>query len=183
VGLSQRGAQQRATDGQPYADILAFYYEDTQLCTIGTYDTAPAMGSDVYDISKQGLSGIKPGTAPAELLSKLKSDGGTLSVISPDGAAKADGVMSTGDFVRTVYGDGTSYFDLPVVLYGDIDGDGSISQSDLDALRLHILNVTKLAGPYLAAMDVNHDAAVDSLDVLLLMKNLNGAYSIEQKGE
>lgn len=183
VGLSQRGAQQRATDGQPYADILAFYYVDTQLCSIGTYETAPAMGSGTYDIAKQGLSGVKPGTAPAELLLKLTSDGGTLSVISPDGAAKADGSMSTGDFVRTVYGDGTSYFDLPVVLYGDTDGDGSISQTDLDALRLHILNVTKLTGPYLAAADVNHDGAVDSLDVLLLMKNINGAYPIKQKGE
>jgi SpoIID/LytB domain protein len=182
VGLSQRGAQQRATDGQPYSDILAFYYVDTQLCTIGTYETAPALKSGVYDIAKQGLSGIKLGTTPDELLSQLTSDGGTLSVISPDGAAKTDGSMSTGDFVRTVYGDGTSYFDLPVVLYGDIDGDGSISQSDLDALRLHILNVTKLAGPYLAAADVNHDVMVDSLDVLLLMKNINGAYSIQQKG-
>lgn len=182
VGLSQRGAQQRATDGQPYADILSFYYEDTQLCTIGTYDTAPALKSSAYVISKSGISGIKPGTAPDELLSKLKSDGGTLGVISSDGAAKADGNMSTGDFVRTVYSDGTSYFDLPVVLYGDIDGDGSISQSDLDALRLHILNVTKLAHPYLAAADLSHDGAVDSLDVLLFMKNLNGAYSIKQKG-
>lgn len=182
VGLSQRGAQQRATDWQPYTEILAFYYEDTQLCTIGTFDTAPALKSKVYDISESGIWGIKPGTAPNELLSKLTSDGGTLSVISPQGAAKVDGSMSTGDFVRTVYGDGTSYFDLPVVLYGDIDGDGSISNSDLDALRQHILNVTKLAGPYLAAADLSHDGAVDSLDVLLLIKNLNGVYSIKQKG-
>jgi len=182
VGLSQRGAEQRATDGQPYTDILAFYYVDTQLCTIGTYDTAPALTSDTYEISKTGLSGIKPGTAPDELLSKLESDGGTLSVISPNGSAKAEGSMSTGDFVRTVYGDGTSYFDLPVVLYGDIDGDGSIGQSDLDALRMHILSVTKLSGPYLLAADLSHDGTVDSLDVLLLVKNLNGDYSIKQKG-
>lgn len=182
VGLSQRGAQQRATDWQPYTEILAFYYEDTQLCTIGTFDTAPALKSKVYDISESGIWGIKPGTAPDELLSKLTSDGGTLSVISPQGAAKVDGSMSTGDFVRTVYGDGTSYFDLPVVLYGDIDGDGSISNSDLDALRQYILNVTKLAGPYLVAADLSHDGAVDSLDVLLLIKNLNGVYSIKQKG-
>lgn len=182
IGLSQRGAQQRATDGQPYNDILAFYYVDTQLCTIGTYETAPALKSGTYDISASGICGIKPGTAPAELLSKLTSDGGTLSVISSDGSAKADGVMSTGDFVRTVYGGGMTYFDLPVVLYGDTDGNGSVSQSDLDALRLHVLNITKLTGPYLAAADVNHDGAVDSLDVLLLMKHINGAYSIEQKG-
>ena len=181
VGLSQRGAQQRATDGQPYTDILAFYYADTLLCTVGTFDTAPPLKSDAYTISEAGLRGIKPGVTPAELLSKLKSDGGTLAVISSDGAAKTEGNMATGDFVRTVYGGGTSYFDLPVVLFGDTDGNGSISSSDLDALRQHILNVTKLAGPYLAAADISHDGAVDSLDVLLLMKHLNGAYSIKQK--
>ncbi len=182
IGLSQRGAQQRATDGQAYSDILAFYYADTQLCTIGTYETAPALKSSTYNISITGISGIKPGTTPAELLSKLTSDGGTLSVISSDGSAKADGAMATGDFVRTVYGDGTSYFDLPVVLYGDTDGNGSISQSDLDALRLHALNMTRLTGPYLEAADLSHDGKTDSLDVLLLMKHMMGAYSIEQKG-
>lgn len=181
VGLSQRGAQQRATGGQPYTDILSFYYDATQLCTIGTFATAPPLKSDVYDISESGLRGVKPGAAPSELLSKLQSDGGTLTVISPVGAAKTEGSMATGDFVRTVYGDGTSYFDLPVVLYGDIDGDGSIASGDLDALRQHILNVTKLAGPYLAAADISHDGTADSLDALLLMKHLNGAYSIKQK--
>jgi SpoIID/LytB domain protein len=182
VGLSQRGAQQRATDGQVYADILAFYYQDTQLCTIGTFETAPAMGSSVYDISKTGISGITLATTPSELLSRLTSDGGTLGVIASDGAAKTEGSMATGDFVRTVYGGGTSYFDLSVVLYGDVDGDGSVTQSDLDALRQHILNTTRLTGPYLAAADLNHDSTVDSLDVLLLMKALNGEYSINQKG-
>jgi SpoIID/LytB domain protein len=182
VGLSQRGAQQRATDGQVYADILAFYYQDTQLCTIGTYETAPVMESSVYDISKSGISGITPATTPSELLLNLTSDGGTLGIIASDGAAKTEGSMATGDFVRTVYGGGTSYFDLSVVLYGDVDGDGSVTQSDLDALRQHILNTTRLTGPYLAAADLNHDSTVDSLDVLLLMKALNGEYSINQKG-
>jgi hypothetical protein len=182
IGLSQRGAQQRATDGQAYSDILAFYYADTQLCTIGTYETAPALKSDKYSISKTGLSGVTLGTAPAELLSNLASDGGMLSVISSDGSAKTGGVMATGDFVRTVYGDGTSYFDLPVVLYGDTDGNGSITKSDLDALRLHVLNMTKLTGPYLEAADLSHDGKADSLDVLLLAKHIMGAYSIEQTG-
>ncbi|MGE5495051.1 MAG: SpoIID/LytB domain-containing protein [Burkholderiales bacterium] len=182
IGLSQRGAQQRATDGQAYNEILAFYYADTQLCTIGTFETAPALKSDKYSISKTGLSGITLGTAPAELLSNLASDGGMLSIISSDGSAKTSGVMATGDFVRTVYGDGTSYFDLPVVLYGDTDGNGSITKSDLDALCLHVLNITKLTGPYLEAADLSHDGKADSLDVLLLAKHIMGAYSIEQTG-
>lgn len=182
IGLSQRGAQQRATDGQTHAQILSFYYADTVLCTIGSYATAPALASDKYTVSEAGISGIKPGTTPADLLAGLTSAGGTISVISSVGAAKTDGRVATGDFVRTVYGDGTSYFDLPAVIYGDTDGDGTVGQSDLDALRQHLLNTAKLAGTYLEAADVNHDGTADSLDVLLLLKHIQGTLKIEQTG-
>ena len=180
VGMSQRGAQQRATKGQTYAEILSFYYVGTQLCTIGTYATAPALTSSKFAISETAVSGIQPGTSPGELLSGLSSAGGTLSIITSGGAPKTDGSVSTGDFVRTTYNDGASYFDLPVVLYGDTDGDGSISQSDLDALRQHMMNVSRLSGAYLAAADVNHDGTVDSLDALRLIKHIQGAQTIEQ---
>jgi SpoIID/LytB domain protein len=180
VGLSQRGAQQRATDGQSYTEILAFYYVGTQLCTIGTFASAPVISSDAVAISETCVSGIQPGMSPAQLLSKLSSAGGTLSVITSKGTEKTDGSVSTGDFVRTVYGDGTSYFDLPVVIYGDTDGDGKIAQSDLDALRQHMMSTGRLTGVYLAAADVNRDGAVDSLDVLQLMKHIHGALTIEQ---
>ena len=46
VGMSQRGAQQRATDGQTFTEILAFYYAGTELTTIGTFASAPALTSD-----------------------------------------------------------------------------------------------------------------------------------------
>ena len=182
IGLSQRGAQQRATDGQGHADILSFYYADTVLCTIGSYASAPVLTSNKYAVSEMGISGIKPGTTPADLLAGLTSAGGTISVISSVGAAKTEGRAATGDFVRTVYGDGTSYFDLPVVIYGDTDGDGNVGQSDLDALRQHLLNTAKLAGKYLEAADVNHDGTADSLDVLKLLKHIQGTLSIEQTG-
>ena len=180
VGLSQRGAQQRATVGQSYAEILEFYYTGTQLTTIGTDATAPALTSDQYEISKTYVSGILPGTTPQELLAGISAAEGSLSVITSKGAEKTEGRVSTGDFVRTVYGDGASYFDLPVVLYGDTDGDGRISQNDLDALRQHMLGVGRLTGPYLIAADVNHDGAADSLDVLALMRHIHGDETIEQ---
>jgi hypothetical protein len=180
IGLSQRGAQQRATGGQSYGEILSFYYADTKLCTIGTFESAPALKSKTYTVSQAFISGIAPATTPHKLLSGLSSAGGELSVISSSGAEKESGTISTGDFVRTVYGDGSSYFDLPIVLYGDTDGDGSITASDLDALRQHLMNLSRLTGVYLEAADVNRDAAVDSFDVLRLMKHIQGERSIEQ---
>ncbi len=182
IGLSQRGAQQRATSGQNYGEILDFYYADTQLYTIGTFDTAPALTSEKFAVSKGFISGIEPGTSPGELLSGLSSDGGTLSVITSGGKQKTGGRVSTGNFVRTVYGEGLSFFDIAAVVYGDADGDGSITQEDLEALRQHIMNLNSLTGVYLEAADVNRDGNADSLDVLLLLKHIHGAHTIEQRG-
>ncbi len=180
IGLSQRGAQQRATDGQAYSDILGFYYTNTQLCSFDTYESAPALSSDKYVVTEAFVSGIEPGTTPGELIAGLKSAGGTLSVVSSKGTAKPEGVVSTGDFVRTTYGDGNSYFDLPAVVYGDTDGNGSIDEHDLDALRQHLLNTDLLAGVYLTAADLSRDGIVDSMDVLQLMKYLHGELQIKQ---
>ena len=180
VGLSQRGAEQRASEEQNYIQILDFYYAGTALCTIGTFDTAPALSSTTYDISATGISGIAQGTTTNKLLSNISAEAGTLSVISSTGAEKADAVVSTGDSVRTVYGDGNSYFDLAIVIYGDIDGNGKIEQSDLDALRQHLLGISRLSGVYLTAADVNHDGEADSMDVLQLLKHIQGTLTIEQ---
>ncbi len=180
VGMSQRGAQQRATDGQGFAEILSFYYAGTQLCTIGTFASAPALTSDQYTVTEAFISGVEPGTSPARLLSNMASAGGTLSMISFKGEIKTDSRVSTGDLVRTVYGEGSSFFDLPVVIYGDTDGNGRIAQGDLDALRQHMMSTGRLSGVYLAAADVNRDGAVDSLDVLQLLKHIQGAAEIEQ---
>ncbi len=180
IGMSQRGAQQRATAGQSYADILAFYYAGTQLCTIGTYAAAPALTSDKVTVSEDFISGVKPGTTPDSLISKMSSADGTLSVVSASGSEKVTGRVYTGDLLRTLYNDGASYFDLPVVIYGDTDGDGRIAQSDLDALRQHMMSTSRLSGVYLTAADVNHDGTADSLDMLQLLKHIQGASAIEQ---
>lgn len=180
VGLSQRGAEQRAADGHMYSQILDFYYADTLLRTIGTFETAPTLSSDTYTISADGVSGIDVGTTAAALLAGVSSGGGSLVVISATGAEKTDGAIKTGDFVRTIYGNGNTYFDLPVVIFGDIDGSGKIAHGDLDTLRAHLMNTNRLTGVYLAAADTNRDGEVNSLDVLALIKHIQGTLNIAQ---
>ncbi len=180
VGLSQRGAEQRATEGQSFTDILYFYYVDTQLRNIGTFETAPALSSKKYTIDKTGISGVELGTSVRKLLAGISTAEGELSMISSKGEEKTGSAVSTGDFIRTIYSDGNSYFDLAVIIYGDIDGNGQITQGDLDALRHHLMGISRLSGVYLAAADINHDGEIDSYDVLLLLKHIQGKYSIEQ---
>ena len=160
--------------------ILDFYYADTALRSIGSFETAPALSSETYTISAAGVSGIAPGTTSDELLLQIFSTAGALIVISSTGAQIPGSLLKTGDFVRSVYGEGTSYSDLPVLIFGDIDGNGIITQGDLDTLRAHLMNTNRLTGVYLSAADISHDSTVNSHDGLLLLKHIQGNLSIEQ---
>jgi SpoIID/LytB domain protein len=195
VGLSQRGAQERARAGQSYTDILAFYYVNTALYTVGTYDTAPAITSEVYRVRNWGVSGIPAGAAPGDVLGNLSSKGG-LSIVNSKGNVIAGNVIAgnavtgnaaggsvrTGYFVRVEYDGGTSFFDLPIVVYGDVDGDGEIAYGDVTALQNHLLRAAPLGGAYLRAADINHDGDVDAYDMGILIRAINGDAGISQGG-
>lgn len=172
VGLSQRGAQERARSGQPYADILSFYYASTDLITIGTYASAPKVKSGSYTVKEWGVSGVAVNTSSEKLMSKLSSDG-TLSLVTAKGSP-ATGNVCTGWFVRVTYGEGKKFFDLPVVIYGDLDGDGKIGAGDVTALQDHLGHGTLLTGARLRAADLNRSGDVDVKDLIYLIRAVNG---------
>lgn len=182
VGLSQRSAQERARAGQKYDEIVAFYYVGTTLNTVGSYEDAPELDSDSYRIRSTGISDISLGTTAEKLLSRVDVDsGGTLSVITRKGAAK-EGELATGDFLRTAYDEGKTFFDLPIIIFGDINGDGKISEDDASALQAHLHRGGLLNGAYLKAADVNHDDEVNSEDMIRLIQYLNDDARISQGG-
>lgn len=176
VGLSQRGAQERARAGQPYADILSFYYANTELIAIGGYDTAPKVESDAYKVRAWGISGVSAGTSGAAFLRNLSSRGG-LSLVSAKGNP-VEGDVCTGQFVRVTYGEGKMFFDLPVVIFGDLDGDGKIGDADVTALRDHLARGAILTGARFRAADVDRNDAVNERDMLLLIRFINGDATI-----
>lgn len=180
IGLSQRSAQERARAGQKYDEITSFYYVGASLDTVGTYDTAPKLGGGDYKVRSWGVSGISPGTDVEKLLDELDSDG-DLSIINENGDAKT-GDLATGDFVRTVYGDGHTFFDLPIVIFGDLDGDGDVgTKEDILTLQEHLLRIQLISGPYLKAADVNHDGEVNLEDMIKLIRYSQGDEKISQE--
>lgn len=180
VGLSQRSAQERARAGQKYDEIVAFYYVGTTLNTAGSYEDAPELDSDSYRIRSTGITDISLGTTAEKLLDRVDSEG-TLSVINRKGASK-EGELATGDFLRTAYDEGKTFFDLPIIIYGDINGDASINKDDAAALQAHLHRGGLLNGAYLEAADVNHDDQVDSEDMIRLIQYLNDDARISQGG-
>ena len=114
-----------------------------------------------------------------KLLGKLQSDG-ALSIIDKKGAKK-EGTLCTGDSVRNTYDNGLAIFDLPIVIYGDVDGNGKIDKDDIAALQKHLIRSSILGGPYLIAADVNHDETVDIMDMIRLIQYVSDDAKITQE--
>ena len=146
---------------------------------MGTFETAPRIKAEGCTFQSCGISGIKPGTTTEKLLGKLESEG-TLTVIDKKGAQKTD-ALCTGDSVRNTYSDGFAMFDLPIVIYGDVDGNGKIDKDDIAALQKHLIRSSILGGPYLIAADVNHDETVDIMDMIRLIQYVSDDAKITQE--
>ncbi len=178
VGLSQRGAQQRATSGQTYQTILNFYYDRTNLVTFKTSDSDSVLSSDKYQITDIGVTGVDSDTDAQHFLSAFSADAGKLSLIGTDGQNKESGAVVTGDTLRCTYDDGSAILDLPVIISGDLDSDGSVSSRDVSLLQWHLLGTRALTGASLSAADANHDGKINTQDLLLLIWHINGKQKI-----
>jgi hypothetical protein len=64
----------------------------------------------------------------------------------------------------------TSFSATPVVIPGDIDGDGSVTMLDVLLAARAAVGMTTLTGSAFQAADVNHDGTITMLDVLLIAR-------------
>lgn len=62
----------------------------------------------------------------------------------------------------------------PPVISGDVDGDGSISITDVILLLRHLTGLTELTPSQFAAADVNEDGLLDIADATMIMRHLAG---------
>lgn len=130
--------------------------------------------------SKQ-VSGITLGTKVSDFVKNLNIVGGYAQVENASGANKSDSaVVATGDTVTIYRNDGTQYAKWTVLLYGDVNGDGTISNSDRIKIRNHILGTNKLTGVYFTAGDVNKDGQVSNADRIKVRNHILGTTPITQ---
>jgi peptidoglycan hydrolase-like amidase len=178
VGLSQRGAQARATSGQTYQTILNFYYDQTRLVTYKISDSDSVISSDKYPISDIGVTGVGSGTEARHFVDAFTTEAGKLSLVGADGAPKESGSVVTGDTLQCVYDDGSAILNLPVIVIGDLDSDGLVSNHDVSLLQWHLLGTRELTGASLSAADANQDGVVNGADMLLIIWHINGKQKI-----
>lgn len=92
--------------------------------------------------------------------------------------------VGTGCVVQCVSAKDSSvvYESATVILYGDINGDGLIDQTDFDTMGVAAIADPMVigGGVYSTAADLNGDGVVDFFDVSLLNLHMSGKYPLNQ---
>ena len=127
------------------------------------------------------VNGITPGSTVADVKGKFTVTGGTIEITSSAGTVKSDGKVVTGDKIVIKDSNGNIKYSYSVIIYGDVNGDGTGNIKDLLIIQKHLLGVSKLEGVYLTAGDANRDSKDLSIkDLLVLQKQILGLLTIEQ---
>ena len=135
-----------------------------------------------YNVSGSNqVSGITPGTKSSDFVKNLNIVGGYAQVKTASGSTKQNtAAVATGDTVTIYRNDGTQYAKWTVLLYGDVNGDGKIDNSDRVKIRNHVLATSKLSGVYAVAADVNKDGQVNNSDRVKVRNHVLGTSLINQ---
>lgn len=128
----------------------------------------PTITGRTYAVSNI-ITKVEPGTTVTELIQGLAVQNGTAAVYTAAGAAKTAGPVATGDIVRLYSGTAVTA-SYPVVIYGDVNGDGKIAPVDALRIQKHIIGLTNLSGMQLLAADTNRDGRVQPVDALRVLK-------------
>ncbi len=135
--------------------------------------------SGSYTISDNIITGVATSTTVSSFISNLGCSNGTVTVTNSSGTEKTSGKIGTGDIVKVnVSGNTLTY---TVIIYGDVNGDGTINALDLLKIQKHLTGASSLSGAYLKAANVKKSGSSPSaLDLLKVQKHLTGASTIKQ---
>lgn len=67
-----------------------------------------------------------------------------------------------------------------MIIKGDVNGDGKITQDDLRLVQLHLLGGVGLTGDALVAADTNNDGEITIADLANVRMHLMGVYIINE---
>ncbi len=139
----------------------------------------PTIESSAYEIGTY-ITGVEPGTDVTKFLNHFTVKNGTIQFLNAAGASKGSGVVATGDMLQ-IYKGSTLAQSYPVVIYGDVNGDGKISLADMVMVQRQLLQIKILDGPHFTAMDTNHDKTCSLADMVIIQRHLLGIAAIKQR--
>lgn len=171
VGLNKINISVKALDGSVKEYVLNIRRSEVSV--------DKALSSSGIKYNNDYIYGIDINTGISSLTNNLKkvSEGISAYVIDKNGNEKSS-TFVTGDSLKIkIAGKENTY---NVVIYGDVNGDGTIDKLDYLAILRDYYGYTKYSGAYKVAADVNRDGNVDKLDYLAVLRDYYGYKKITQ---
>lgn len=125
------------------------------------------------------VTGITPGTGAETVVANVQAANCTVKVLKADGTENT-GNVGTGNKITVYDAGGTVIKQYEVVVYGDINGDGKISNVDVVLAQKQILGITSQSGCYLEAANTSRDGGISNKDIVILQKHILGISTISQ---
>ncbi len=126
-------------------------------------------------ISNGVLYGVKLDTTALTLLGSFK---GEVTITDKSGNALADDALVGTGCRIVVTTDGVSEELAEVLVMGDVDGDGTITQYDYVFVKRHFFKTYTLEGVYLESALVSGEEELNVIDYVLIKRHFFGTYKI-----
>ena len=126
------------------------------------------------------VTGLTPGFSTDEFLRSMSITGGRAELTKADGSGTPDR-PGTGTVLTIYDNSGAKAGQYTLVLFGDANGDGRVTSSDLLRIQKSILRMIQIGGNEQKAADANHDGRVTSSDLLRIQKAILGMETILQE--
>lgn len=148
--------------------------------TMESTTVADAMEHSGFKYNDNHLFGIEIGTNVSHIIGNISSYNHAVGVVVKDkaGNIKTNDSFRTGDTVTIIGIDGQKTY--TVLIYGDVDGDGTISKKDLLAVQSKVFGYTNFDDLKTVSGDINKDGTVDKKDLLAVQSHVFGYSQIKQ---
>lgn len=125
---------------------------------------------------KNYVTAVEAGTDTSAFLMNIQTAGCKAQLLNQDGTVHS-GLVATGN-ILAISAEGMATKKYEVVVSGDINGDGKISNADQVLLQKHILGIEKQKGCHKKAANVSGDGGITNKDLVLLQKHILGIAGI-----
>jgi hypothetical protein len=129
------------------------------------------------DTTNMWITGIKLKTTLAGVISNFD---GTVKAFNASGAQITDNTkyLGTGCTIKLYTASGVCSATYTVVVMGDVNGDGTTTVYDMEAIQKQILGISALSGVYKEAGDVDNSNTFSLFDLEKIQKNILGIASL-----
>lgn len=154
---------------------ITFTKKDSKPTTIDD-----SLNNSGFKYNSNNIFGINVGTNVSSFIGNIRdyNDTTEVTIKSSSGQIKTNDSFRTGDKITLTASNETKTYE--VIIYGDVDGDGEITKTDLLRVQRDVFGYGALTGVYKSASDINKDGKTDKTDLLQVQRDVFGYASIKQ---